>query len=143
MQCFFCRYYAILQNFRQGASKRYVAYNVESMKKSTKKKIAIKITKNMKIQPLGDRILIKPMSVEEKASPAGILIPDTVSKEKPEQGKVVAVGAGRRDEKGVVHAPQVKIGDTVLFSKYGYDEVKIDGDEYFILKEENILAIIN
>jgi chaperonin GroES len=95
-----------------------------------------------KIMPLGDRVLIKPIFVDEHAkSEFGIIIPDTVSKEKPEQGKVVAVGEGKYID-GTLVPPRVKVGDKVLFSKYGFDEVKINDEEFYILKEENILAII-
>lgn len=100
------------------------------------------MTKKTNIQPLADRVLIKPFSGEDKKSPSGIIIPDTVSKEKPEQGKIVAVGQGRVDDHGKTIPLKVKVGDTVLFSKYGYDDVKVDGEEYFIIKEENILAIV-
>jgi chaperonin GroES len=78
----------------------------------------------------------------EKSGKFGIIIPDTVSKEKPEQGKIVAVGEGKRDGSGKLIPLSVKIGDTVIFSKYSYDEVKSDGEEYIMVKEENILAII-
>ncbi|MFA5841813.1 MAG: co-chaperone GroES [Candidatus Paceibacterota bacterium] len=99
-------------------------------------------TKN-NIVPLGDRILVKPMSPEDtKKTKSGIIIPDTVSKERPEQGKVIAVGAGRINDDGKVIPIRVKVGDMVLFSKYGPDEIKVGGEEYVILKEENILAII-
>jgi chaperonin GroES len=111
------------------------------MKKEAKnKKITQKL--NNKITPLGDRILLKPFSEEEmKTTASGIIIPDTVSKEKPEQGRVIAVGEGRwEDGKRVPMA--VKVGDKVVFSRYGYEEVKLGGEEYYILKEENILAVI-
>jgi len=121
------------------------------MKKKTKaKKIVKKVVKKnrsnqkqkSKITPLGDKILIKPASQDEMNTTAsGIIIPDTVSKEKPEQGTVIAVGEGRW-ENGKRIPLSVKVGDKVVFSRYGYDEVKLDGVEYYILKEENILAII-
>lgn len=96
-----------------------------------------------KIEPLYDRVVLRLESEDERSKTAsGIIIPDTVSKEKPEQGEVVAVGEGRLDEDGKRVPMSVKIGDKVVFSRYGYDEVKIDGQEYYILKEENILAII-
>ncbi|MFA6536263.1 MAG: co-chaperone GroES [Candidatus Paceibacterota bacterium] len=96
-----------------------------------------------KIQPLGDRVLVKPVSSDDrKKTKSGIFIPDTISKEKPEQGEVVAIGPGRTED-GKLVPIKVKVGDTVMFSKYGYDEIKIDEVEYFIIKEENILAIIN
>lgn len=96
-----------------------------------------------KIVPLGDRILVKPLSPDDgKKTKSGIIIPETVDKEKPEQGKVIAVGEGRRTDEGKVIPVSVKTGDQVLFSKYGPDEVKIDGEEYFILSESSILAVI-
>lgn len=95
-----------------------------------------------KIRPLGDRVLVKPVSSDDhKKTKSGIFIPDTVSKEKPEQGKIIAVGPGRIEDGNLVPI-RVKVGDTVMFSKYGFDEIKIDEIEYFIIKEENILAII-
>lgn len=96
--------------------------------------------------PLGDRILIKPLAPEEmegKTTSFGIIIPDTVSKEKPEQGTVVAVGPGKRGDDGKLVAPSVKVGDKVMFSKYGFDEVKVGGQEYYIVSESNILAILS
>jgi len=101
-------------------------------------------TKKSALVPLGDRVLIKPLSPEEleKKSASGIIIPDTAKKEKPEQGKVVAVGDGRRDESGNLIPVSVKKGDQVVFSKYGYDEVKFEDEEYYILREDQILAVI-
>lgn len=93
-----------------------------------------------KIRPLGDRVLVKP-GTEEIKTASGIIIPDTIDREKPEQGKVIAVGEGRFDD-GALIPVSVKAGDTVVFSKYGYDSVKIDGDEYYIIKEGNLLAVI-
>ncbi|MCI0542478.1 co-chaperone GroES [bacterium] len=95
-----------------------------------------------KILPLGDRILVRPSSGEDKKTKSGIIIPETVDKEKPEQGKVVAVGAGRVTDEGKTIPVRVKAGDTVLFSKYGPDEIKVDGVEYYILREESVLAVI-
>ncbi len=92
---------------------------------------------------MGDRVLVKGISRDEgKKSISGIIIPETVDKEKPEKGKVIAVGEGKVNDDGKTVPLRVKVGDTVIFSKYGPDEVKIDGEEYFILHEENILAII-
>ncbi|OGZ09438.1 MAG: co-chaperone GroES [Candidatus Lloydbacteria bacterium RIFCSPHIGHO2_02_FULL_51_22] len=93
------------------------------------------------IIPLGDRVLVKPAEKEKKTK-SGIIIPDTVDKERPEIGKVVAVGAGKVTDEGKVIPLKVKAGDTVLFSKYGPDEVKYEGEEYLIVSESNILAII-
>ena len=90
----------------------------------------------MNIKPLADRVLIEPISVEEKTA-SGIILPETADKEKPEQGKVIEVGPGT-DKK----AMSVKKGDVVLFTKYGPNEIKIDNKEYLIAKEEDILAIL-
>ena len=95
------------------------------------------------IKPLGDRVVVRPLTEEEMGtkSPAGIIIPDTVDKEKPEQGKVVAVGPGRYED-GKRVPVDVKEGDRVFFSKYGYDEVKVGGKEYYIVGEQSLLAVI-
>ena len=96
------------------------------------------------IMPLGDRVLLKPLSEDElsQKSVAGIIIPETIDKEKPIQGRVIAVGEGRMTDEGKRISMQVKVGDRVVFSKYGPDEIKIDGEEYFILNESSILAVI-
>ncbi len=102
-------------------------------------------TTNTAIRPLGDRILVRPLTEAElgTTSPSGIIIPDTASKEKPEQGVVVAVGEGKWNEDGDKRLPiGVAKGDRVMFSKYGYDEVKVGNEEYYIVSESNILAII-
>jgi len=97
----------------------------------------------LNIKPLGDRILIEPLGENEKEgrTKSGIVIPDTV-KERPEEGKVIAVGEGRRTDDGKLVPMSVKVGQRVLFSKYGPNEIKIDDKEYLIAKEEDILAII-
>ena len=95
----------------------------------------------MKIRPLYDRVLLKRVSVEEK-SKGGIILPET-SKEKPVEGKVIAVGRGRRGEDGKLMEMDVKKGDRVLFAKYSGNEIKIDGDEHLILREDEILAIVD
>jgi chaperonin GroES len=95
----------------------------------------------MTIKPLSDHILIEPIKEIEK-SKAGILLPETAEKERPEQGKVVAVGPGRKDKTGKYIPLEVKTGDKVLFTKYGPNEIKIGGREYLIAKEEDILAIL-
>ena len=95
--------------------------------------------------PLGDRVVVRQLTEDELGtkSASGIIIPDTVSKEKPEQGVVIAVGPGKWDEDGEKRIPiDVHVGDRVVFSKYGYDEVTVGGEEYFIVAESNILAII-
>ena len=99
----------------------------------------------VKIKPLADRVLIESLSDEEKSkkTKSGIIIPDTAEKEKPQEGRVVAVGEGKTLENGKVVSLLVKKGDRVLFSKYGPSEIKVDGKEYLIAKEEDILAIID
>lgn len=92
----------------------------------------------MKISPLGDRVVIEPID-EDETSASGIVIPDTASKEKPQKGKVVAVGPGKLDH-GTMVKPSVKAGDTVLFTQYGPTEVKLDGKEVLIASESDILA---
>ena len=100
------------------------------------------MVKKLSLVPLGDRIMVLPSEREgEKKLASGIIIPETVDKEKPAKGEVIAVGLGKY-ENGKRVPMQVKVGDTVLFSKYGYDEVKIEGIEYYILSESNILGII-
>jgi len=94
----------------------------------------------MKVRPLYDRILIKRVDTEEKTK-GGIIIPDT-AKEKPQEGKVVALGKGKLLDDGSTKALDVKVGDRVLFSKYGGTDINIDGEDYLILREEEILAII-
>ena len=95
----------------------------------------------MKIKPLSDHILIQPIKEEEKTK-SGILLPQTAEKERPEQGRVIAVGPGRRTEKGQIIPISVKPGQKVLFTKYGPNEIKVDDKEYLIAKEEDILAIL-
>ncbi len=89
----------------------------------------------LKIQPLSDRVLVEPQEAETKTS-SGIYIPDS-AKEKPQQGKIVAVGKGKKD-----HDMTVKVGDTVLYGKYSGSELKFEGNDYLIMREEDILAII-
>lgn len=93
-----------------------------------------------KLRPLQDRILVQQLEEEEKTA-GGIIIPDT-AKEKPHQGKVIAVGNGKKLEDGTVRPLDVKAGDTVLFEKYAGSMVKIDGEEYMIMREDEVLAII-
>jgi chaperonin GroES len=94
----------------------------------------------MKVKPLYDRVLIRRVQEEEKTK-GGIIIPDS-AKEKPAEGEVIAVGAGRVTDKGVLQALQVKKGDRVLFGKYSGNEIKIDGQEHLILKEDEILGVL-
>jgi len=99
------------------------------------------MAKKIKIKPLADYVLLEPIKEEEKTK-SGIYLPESAEKEKPEQGKVIAVGPGRRDEKGNLIPVSVKPGQKVLFKKYGPDEIKVDDKEYLICKEEDIVAII-
>lgn len=101
----------------------------------------------MKITPLADRVLVRPFSEESlresqgKKPSYGIVLPETVTKEKSAQGKVLAVGEGKLVD-GKLVPVRVKVGDVIIFSKYGYDEVEEDGEELYLLKEDSILAII-
>ena len=94
----------------------------------------------MKIRPLHDRVIVKRLE-EERTSPGGIVIPDTAA-EKPIQGKVVAAGNGKVLEDGTVRALDVKVGDKILFGKYGGTEVKVDGEDLLVMREEDVMAII-
>ncbi len=95
----------------------------------------------MQVKPLHDRILVKRLSEEEKTK-GGIIIPDT-AKEKPAQGEVIAAGTGRRTDDGKVLALEVKKGDKILFGKYSGTEIKIEGDEYLIMREDDVLGIVH
>ena len=95
----------------------------------------------MQIKPLADHILIEPLKQEEKTK-SGILLPETAEKERPEQGKVIACGPGKKTDDGKLVPMEVKPGDVVLFTKYGPNEVKINEKDYLICKEEDILAVI-
>jgi len=92
-----------------------------------------------RVRPLNDRVIVKRIQEEEKTK-GGIIIPDT-AKEKPQEGQVVAVGPGKRDN-GKVVAPDIKAGDRVLFAKYSGTEIKLDGEEHLIMREEDILGVI-
>ena len=94
----------------------------------------------MKIRPLHDRVIVK-REDEERKSPGGIVIPDTAA-EKPVRGKIIAVGKGKILEDGKVRPLDLKVGDKILFGKYGGTEVKVDGEEYILMSEEDILAIV-
>ncbi len=95
---------------------------------------------SLKIKPLADRMLVKPLE-EEEVTPGGIVLPET-AKEKPQKGEVLAVGPGARDDEGNRIAMDVSVGDKVLFAKYGGTEIKMDGDKLLILRESDILAIL-
>lgn len=94
------------------------------------------------VRPLADRVVVRPADKnEEQTLASGIIIPETVDRERPSKGTVVAVGPGKYDD-GDLIPMEVAVGDTVLFSKYGFDEVKIDGVEYYILAESSVLAVL-
>ncbi len=96
----------------------------------------------MKLRPLGDHIIVKPAKAEE-VTKSGIVLPDTADKEKPEQGEVIAVGPGKWDDKGEKRLPiSVKVGDKVVFKKYSPDEVEVDDEEYLVLSESDLIAVI-
>ena len=94
----------------------------------------------LKFRPLHDRVVVKRIDAEEKSA-GGIIIPDT-AKEKPQQGKVIAVGKGKAKDDGKVTPLDVKEGDTILFGKYSGQEIKVDGEEYLIMREDEVLGIL-
>jgi chaperonin GroES len=96
--------------------------------------------RNMNLRPLHDRIVVKRME-EERTSPGGIVIPDSAT-EKPSKGEVMAVGNGKVSENGDVRPVDVKVGDTVLFGKYSGTEVKVDGDDLLVMREDDVMAVI-
>ena len=100
--------------------------------------------KRLGVRPLADRVIVEPLSEMERGAmtKSGIFIPETAEKERSEQGMIVAVGPGKRDEEGKTLPMNVKVGEKVMFAKYGPDEIKIAGKEYFILAESSILAVI-
>lgn len=99
------------------------------------------MTNKVNFTPLKDRVLVKRVEQEER-SPGGIIIPDT-AKEKPMEGEVIAVGTGSMDNNGTVHPLELKVGDRIMFGKWGGTEIKLDGVEYLIIKEQDVLGIIN
>jgi chaperonin GroES len=94
----------------------------------------------MKIRPLHDRVIVKRME-EERKTASGIVIPDTAT-EKPDQGEVVAVGPGKRDDSGKLIAMDLKVGDRVLFGKYSGQTVKVDGEELLVMREEDVMGVV-
>ena len=96
---------------------------------------------NVNIKPLGDRVLVQALE-EKEVKKGGIIIPDT-AKEKPQEGQVVALGTGKRDDEGKIIPFTVKKGDKVLISKYGGTEVKVDGETYLIMREDDILGVVS
>ncbi|HBX71236.1 MAG TPA: co-chaperone GroES [Chloroflexi bacterium] len=95
----------------------------------------------MALKPLGDRVIVKPIE-QDDITAGGIMLPDT-AKEKPQEGKVVALGTGKTDDNGKKVPFEVKVGDRVLISKYGGTEIKIDGKDYLIMREDDILGVID
>jgi chaperonin GroES len=95
----------------------------------------------MKIRPLQDRVIVKRLEEEAEKTKGGIIIPDT-AKEKPQQGKIIAAGKGKVNDDGKVTPLDVKVGDRILFGKYSGSEIKIDGEEHLIMREEDILGVI-
>ncbi len=95
----------------------------------------------MKLKPLHDHVIVKPIT-EDEVTKSGIVLPDTVDKEKPEKGEVIAVGPGKLLESGQRAEMSVKIGDKVMFKKYSPDEIKVDEEEYLVISESDILAVI-
>ncbi len=94
----------------------------------------------MNVKPLGDRVLVQPLE-DQEVKKGGIIIPDT-AKEKPQEGEVVAAGRGKRLDDGTVVSLDVKVGDRILFGKYGGNDIKIDGEEYLILREDEVLGVL-
>lgn len=95
----------------------------------------------MNLRPLGDRVIVKPVAKEEMTK-TGIILPDTVNKERPEQGDVTAVGPGRLLDNGTRAAMSIKVGDKIVFKKYSPDEVKIDDVEYLVISESDVMVVI-
>ncbi|MFN3716603.1 MAG: co-chaperone GroES [Thiobacillus sp.] len=95
----------------------------------------------MKIRPLHDRVIVK-RKEEERKTASGIVIPDSASTEKPDQGEILAVGPGKKDDQGKLIPLDVKVGDTVLFGKYAGQTVKVDGEELLVMREEDIMGVV-
>lgn len=106
-----------------------------------RERLIIKLIIFMKLKPLNNNVIVKASSKEE-ITKSGIVLPDTMDKEKPEQGEVVAVGPGKLLDNGSRFEMSIKVGDKVVFKKYSPDDIKIDGEEYLVISESDILAII-
>jgi chaperonin GroES len=96
----------------------------------------------MNFRPLQDRIVVKRLEASDEKTASGLIIPDS-AKEKPQEGEVVAVGNGKRDDKGVVHPVELKAGDRILFGKYSGSDIKMDGQEYMVMREDEVLLVID
>lgn len=94
------------------------------------------------IQPLNDHVIVKPLS-EDEMTKSGIILPDTVDKERPEKGEIIAIGPGKLLENGSRAAMSVQVGQKVMFKKYSPDEIKLEGEDYLVISESDILAILN
>jgi chaperonin GroES len=110
-------------------------------KAKAKAKATVASKNKLGVTPLGDKVLVKPI-VPEATTPSGIILTNSKD-EKPETGTVVAVGPGRRNEQGVLQPMNVQVGDKIMFSKYGFDEVKLKGEDYYLISESNIQAILD
>lgn len=130
---------------KKSAVKKQKNSATSTVKKTVQPKTIKTIERNsIGVTPLSDRVLVKPIDTTQGTTTSfGIIIPDTVGKEKPEQGTVVAVGPGKYGDDNELVPLSVSVGDKVMFSKYGYDEVKINGVEYYVLPESSILAILD
>jgi chaperonin GroES len=106
----------------------------------TREKVQGELFMTMKLRPLHDRVIVKRLE-EERKTASGIVIPDTAT-EKPDQGEVLAVGPGKRDDSGKLNPPDLKVGDRVLFGKYAGQTVKVDGDELMVMREDDIMAVV-
>ncbi len=95
----------------------------------------------MSVKPLGDHVIVKPIREDEKTA-SGIVLPDTVEKERPEKGEVIAMGQGKLLENGTRAAMQIKVGDKVMFKKYSPDEIKVNGEEMLVISESDIIAVL-
>jgi len=95
----------------------------------------------MNIKPLHDNVVLKPVQNEE-VTKSGIVLPDTVDKERPEKGEIIAIGPGKKLENGQLQEMSVKVGDNVMFKKYSPDEIKIEGEDYLLINESDIIAVI-
>lgn len=122
--------------------KRTTKKSVKKAKTKVQTKIATKPKNTFGIMPLGDRVVVLPAVSKDERTPSGFIIPDSAKKEKPGQGTVVAVGEGRRNDKGDLMPLRVKVGDTIMFSKYGFDEVTLDDKDYYVVSEPSILAVL-
>ena len=138
------KFFYIELPYMKKSKKKAVKKPVKAAKKSSPKPAAQKpaIQNKSGVTPLADKVVVEP-TVPETTTSFGLIIPETASKEKPETGVVIAVGPGKVADDGS-HVPVgVSVGDKILFNKYGYDEVKVNGKEYYIVSEQNILAILD